>query len=578
MQGYPQDWIYIERKVRGDLEGETREGVRAPINFVGKSLAEIFKKDIMDVNARKIAMIRPIIGANGAGKTTQMEIQIKKHVKDIFADKLIYLFFDFKFISNTKEAFWPVFIQKFYDQIQDNQYLRRLCAELPQEKLKSTLIKKFKNAKIVDQVLNSISSDASTQALAEEFFFGGEISSKDIMDFFNGFLSLALDLDKPVVFCLDELQFLIDIDPSETLATIILEQFIRKLLEQYRNNRLYIICSCLQNPDKQEYDALKEVSKNFKSIIEGKEIILGNLTAAEKDEILDQICEKVEMPAGERKKFLSQVKGRLEFFLPRYLLKSIAENLEIMGYTCYTPSELRNLYEKEAREFVAPKLREKGFGYIEEAPKRVGGYDIDIYANSETNRVNRVSQAFGEVTIRNRRGIKEKVEKFASWLHQMKGREYRPDLGDFVFFICPSNRLTKMSKETLESNDIQSFEFDSSFIDEINKIDQEEKIEVEPPPEIMHPQPITPIADNSEVPAIKPPEEKPIVGKKPHKFELKDIPGVGPAKIKLLKQANISTIEDLITCNPRLVAGKVSGLGERSLNTWIQKAKQILHD
>ena len=114
LQGYPQDWIYIERTVLADLGASESEGIKGPINFVGKNLSEVFKKDISDVNARKLAMIRPIIGANGAGKTTQMEIQIKGYVKEIFPEKLIYLFFDFKFISNREEEFWPIFIQKLY--------------------------------------------------------------------------------------------------------------------------------------------------------------------------------------------------------------------------------------------------------------------------------------------------------------------------------------------------------------------------------------------------------------------------------------------------------------------------------
>ncbi|MHA1648561.1 MAG: helix-hairpin-helix domain-containing protein, partial [Candidatus Helarchaeota archaeon] len=471
----------------------------------------------------------------------------------------------------------PIFIQRLYEQIQDYHYLEQLCRELSKTKLKQILIRKFKNTRLVENVLYSISEDVSSQAKAEEFFYGSEISRKDISDFFNGFFNLALDLGKLVVLCLDEVQFLIDIDPTQALVKIILEQFIRKLYEQYKNKKLYIVISCLQNPDKREYDVLKGISKNFQSIVEGKEIILGNLTLSEKDAILNQVCDKINLEGAERKKFLSQVKGRLEYYLPRELLKSVAEILDMMGYTSYSPEELRTLYESEARAYVKPILLKKGFVYLEDKPKKIGGYNIDIYASAETNRYQRTPKAVGEVTIIQRKAIKEKVEKFAAWLHQMKGKEYRPDLGDYAFFICPSNRLTKSSVEILRSNNIDIIEFDSSLINEINQLDQEPALteEKELPPVPTPEEPPTQSANLSPESSLKP---KLIIGKKHIAHKLQDIPGVGAAKVKLLKQANILTIEDLINCNPCVIAGKIKGLGLKSLTKWIQRAKQIVNE
>ncbi len=574
MQGYPQEWIYIERKVLSDLQSSKIEGIKAPINFVGKGLSEVFKKDVLDVNARKIAMIRPVIGANGAGKTTQMEIQIKKYIQEIFQEKSIYLFFDFKYISNSKEEFWPIFIQRFYEQVHDNQYLQRLCSELSPMKLKSELMRKFKNGKLVEQIQDSLSNDDSIQAKAIEFFYGDEISSKDISDFFNGFLNLALDLGKLVVLCLDELQFLIDIDPTKTIVKILLEQFIRKLIEQFRNKKLYMIISCLQNPDRKEYDELKEISKNFKSIIEGKEIVLGNLTSSEKAAILDQVCEKVNMQPTEKKKFIKQVKSRLEYFLPRSLLKGIAEILDTKGYTCYSASELRILYEKEAREFIAPELKKRGFIHIADKPKNVGGYNIDIYASSGTERFKRTPHALGEATVRKRKGIKEKIEKFSSWLLQMKGKEYQPDK-DYAFFICPSNRITSSSQDLLESNQINLYEFDSSLIDEINQMEQLEVL----PDDTIEASLTPPTPIQADEPSSGLPEPPPsVIAKKSSKYKLEDIPGIGIKKADLLSKGNIHSIEDLLNCNPKIVAGQVKGLGVASLTKWIQNAKQILSD
>jgi len=90
IQGYPQDWIYIERKILYDLNSKKTEGVKGPINVVGQMLSDAIKREIIDVNSKEIATIRPIIGPNGAGKTTQMELQIKKYVNELFGDKSIY--------------------------------------------------------------------------------------------------------------------------------------------------------------------------------------------------------------------------------------------------------------------------------------------------------------------------------------------------------------------------------------------------------------------------------------------------------------------------------------------------------
>ncbi len=78
-------------------------------------------------------------------------------------------------------------------------------------------------------------------------------------------------------------------------------------------------------------------------------------------------------------------------------------------------------------------------------------------------------------------------------------------------------------------------------------------------------------------PVTKPKDKefKPIDATQPLIF-LKDIPGVGPAKIKLLNQGNIFTIKDLINCDPKKVASEVTGLGIQTLNKWINQAKELI--
>ncbi len=75
--------------------------------------------------------------------------------------------------------------------------------------------------------------------------------------------------------------------------------------------------------------------------------------------------------------------------------------------------------------------------------------------------------------------------------------------------------------------------------------------------------------------AESPESESLIKNEKSPKFKLEDIRGLGPSKIKLLNSCGIYTIEDLINCDPNIVANKVRGLGIKSLKKWIQSAKEL---
>lgn len=570
MQGYPQDWIYIERKVTGDLLQPASEGVRAPMQFVGKNLSELFKKDLMDVNTRKIAMVRPVIGPNGIGKSTQLEIQVRKYVEEVFKEKHVYLFFDFRHVSDTADEFWAVFIQKLYENIKDKKYLQTLCKLLPADKLKPKLLDYFKNTELVAQIINIISDDDTNRLSAEEYMLSSKNSSKkNILDFFFGFVKLAIDLDRIVVLCFDELQFLVTIDPSQTLVKIILEQFIRKIVEEFRTNRLYVVISCLQNPDVQEYDALKKASKSFGTIVDGKEIFLGPFSTKERNELIEQVAAQIGMSADKKIKFMSTIKGRLEYHVPRQLLLSVAEVLEKMGFTSYSPAELRNIYEKESREHVKPMLDKKGFVNVEEGPATIGGYNFDIYASFPSDRAKRVPKAFGEITITKRTAMKAKIEKYMGWLSTLKGNEYKPGAGDYVFFVCPSNRLTEGCQELLASNDVEAIEFDSSVFQELDKIevsDDEAALEGEG-------ETASEGEAGGEGGVIAEDKERGV-----KQANLDDIPGIGPVKLKLLHAAGITSVDDLIACSTAATAKRVKGLGEASLNKWKQAAKQLLEN
>jgi len=543
--------------------------VKASQNFVGKSIIDIFREDLINVYNQKVSKIRPVVGANGAGKTTLLKFRVKAYLDELAPNSNILLFFDFKAITDDINKFWSVFVQHLLDQLvnEKKNVINELINKIDKTKVRYELLKLFKNKTLVDHLLKLASYDTKEHEIAHEYFYSEELDSKTIGDFFYGLVKFALQLDYTVVITFDEIQFLNEIDPSNVLLKLFSEKFIRYLMEQFSNEKLYILISCLENPDLQEWTKLKNGSKNFESIVRGKEIFLGNLTSKERDEIIQQVADKIGFEKKEEKMFISKIKSSIFFYLPRDLLKAVANVIDSMGYVGYTEYDLRQIYEEEARNYMKDKLKNAGFTFIENDVKSIGGYKIDIFASGPTKRSEYVKKAFGEASTMHKAGMKQKIEKFADWLLRMKGREYNPDKDDYAFFVCPLDRITKGSKDVLESNNIELIDFSSLNVEQILEqgLKMDKKIEKNPEEEI-----------HKEI-EIEEPKQETVIIIKDEKYKLTDIPGIGPAKEKLLNSAGIHTVKELLNCNAKMVAKEFSGLGEVSLNKWRQAAKQILN-
>ena len=560
-QGLPQKWIYIERRVLNPLSSDNNEGVKANIKYLNKTLSSIFHQDLLNVKNTGLAKIRTVIGPNGVGKTTQLKFQVKDYLKEIEPDFSIYFFFDFKQMANTIEEFWTIFGERLFEQINKRGYLSKILEDLDSLERRSLMIKSFKNKDLVDNLIKLSSSDRYKKLEAEEYFYSGQLKTKDISNFFFGLLRLAFEHNYTVVILFDEVQYLDEIDPSNVLVKMFAEQFIRLLFEQYSNNKLYLVVSCLQNPQKNEWNILKSRSKSFQSIVEGKEIILGNLTLNEREEIVNQVSSKIGFQKNDRSVFLSKVKSSLDYYLPRYLLQCIANILDMMEYTAYTDFEVRKLYEKDARNYISPKLKERGFKFIEPDVKKIGGYNVDIFATAPTSRAKYRKQAFGEVTMIKRAGMVDKIEKFANWLNRMKNVEYKPEKGDLAFFICPPNRITENSKMILKDNNILLYEYSSKNIEELVKVSKPQLIPEKEPLEV-----------NKE---IKPKKE--IILIKDPKYSLEDIKGIGATTAEKLRKAGINTVKELINCNSKTTASEIDRVGKPSIDKWKQIAKQLIY-
>ncbi len=494
---------------------------------------------------------------------------MREVVEEIASGANIILYFDFKFVTDNLEEFWPIFIQNFLSQLtnEEKPLLSEILNTIDSTTREDVLFKTLKNPDLVKNVLKLISSSSSERRAAFRYFYDMKLDTKTIGDFFYGVIDLALELDYLVVIIFDEIQFLDEIDPSKRLLKLFAEKFVRYLMERFSNKRLCIAVSCLENPDEKEWTKLKSHSKNFESIVKDKEILLGNLSIEEKNEIIEQVADKIGFDQKNRKIFFTKIKESLLYFLPRDLLKQIANTLDSMDFIGYTLHEIRTIYEDSAREFMKDKLRKKGFKHLNSEAKEIGGYNIDIYATGSTNRSGYVPKAFGEATIINRAGMKQKAEKFSNWLYRMRGREYNPEKGDFAFFICPSNTITEQTNKVLKDNEIELFYFNSPIVEQVQRLREKEEskdIEIE--------------EEATEITEIKEKKGEEVIFVKEDKYQLEDIPGIGPVFADKLRSSKIVTIKDLLYCNVKIKSKEIDGIGVGRLNKWKQNARQILED
>lgn len=520
--------------------------------------------------SQKITKIRPVIGANGAGKTTLLKFKIQEAVMEIAPDSNIYLFFDFKQVTENIGQFWLIFMQKLISQIIEGEkpILQDILNRMDSSTREIDLIRILKNPELANNTLKLISSSSSERRSALTYFYNAQLDTKTVSDFFYGIINLFLQTDYFVAIAFDELQFLDEVDTSKRLVKLFAEKFIRYLMEQFSNERLYIAISCLENPTENEWTKLKNHSKNFESIVRDKEIYLGNLKTEEKNEIIQQVADKIGFDKNNSKIFFTKMKESLFYYVPRDLLKQIANILDTMDFVGYTKYEIRTIYEDNAREFMKDKLRKKGFKHLHPEVKKIGGYNIDVYATGSTHRSGYIPKAFGEATITNRTRMKQKVEKFSDWLYRMRGREYNPEKGDFAFFICPPNTITEQTDTVLKDNNIELFYFSSPIVEQIQH--QIEKVEIEVEVEIPELPGVIEAKTKEQI------EE--VIFIKEDKYKLEDIPGIGPKFAEKLRKAQILSVKDLLNCNVKMKAKEITGIGEARLNNWKQNARQILSD
>lgn len=66
----------------------------------------------------------------------------------------------------------------------------------------------------------------------------------------------------------------------------------------------------------------------------------------------------------------------------------------MIDYTTYAQYEIRKIYESNPMDYITSKLKELGFSYVEPEPKKIGSFNIDIYAIALTSQAIYVTKSF----------------------------------------------------------------------------------------------------------------------------------------------------------------------------------------
>ena len=122
----------------------------------------------------------------------------------------------------------------------------------------------------------------------------------------------------------------------------------------------------------------------------------------------------------------------------------------------------------------------------------------------------------------------------------MKNVEYQPNKGDYAFFICPPNRITVKSKQILEDNTIDLYEFASKNIEELIGMSESKPVKEK--------KPVIDVISEEET-------EDVIILKEP-RYKLEDIKGIAKTRVDQLREI---------------------GVGKTSIDKWKQTAKQLIY-
>ncbi len=488
--------------------------------------------------------VRVLLGDNGTGKTTHLDFF--KNILDTYYQGLNFFFeIDLRHVAEkTEEGLWLAIFNQIYASLSKREDILKIIEDYDIRNLR----KIFKNSTIAKNVRNF------RQDTSEEYFYGEDFQRiSNIQAFFNGIIDILMENKILTIIAIDEVQ---QIEKwGAPVFQAFLESFVSSTYDRYmrssKDARLFFILSfLLKSPMSRDskYTFLERYSPGFVSRMKGKEIIFCNFTEKEHNDALKLCAEITNLTPEETKKFETETKSRLTYWIernnPREFGKYIKKVYRKLGLLDLTPSEKRQIYEKEGREFIKPKLIDNGFTFIAEEPTPIEGYNLDVYAETRHRTIIRKC-ALGEIKTTQRKSLKGEVEKFSGWLNNIKETTVYNHPDNYYFFISPYDP-TDSTKQILEHYSIDWIKFQPpELIFEEGEISEEGE-EIEEVNEI------------TELSSL-------------------NIPGLGKARLGHLKNKGIITIANLKEASLGVLAEGIRGISKKMLLEWKSECERLIN-
>lgn len=492
-----------------------------------------------------------MLGDNGTGKTTHFDYF--KSILNTYYQGLSFFFeIDLRHIAEKSEAgLWLAIFNQIYEAISQRNDIIELINTYDTRNLR----RKFKSSSIAKNIKN-FGQDSS-----EDYFYGNKFQNiSNIQAFFNGIIDILMENKVLTIIAIDEVQ---QIEKwGDPVFQAFLESFVSSTYDRYMRSqadaRLFFILSfLLKSPSsrEQKYAFLERYSPGFVSRMKGKEILFCDFTEKEHNDALILISEITNLSSQERVNFETETKSKLIYWMtrnnPREFGKYIKKVYKKLDFLKLTSSEKREIYEKEGREYIKPKLLEEGFTFVDEKPVEIEGYNFDVYAEARHRTIIRKC-AFGEIKTTQRRSLKSEVEKFSRWLGDIIKTSLYSHSDNYYFFISPFEP-TKSIEEILSQYSIDWIKFKPPEL----IFEEEEEIEEK----------------GEKVPEKKKKKELSI----DTPLKLIKISGLGEARLKHLEKEGIITIVDLKEANLSVLAESIKGISKKMLLNWKSDCEKLIN-
>ena len=552
-------WFFLDREIIGDLDQYDKLMENNPEKVYGvyaneektQRISDIFKNDLQSLIRSNRPQIRVLLGDNGTGKSTHFEY-IKQILESYYQNINFFFEIDLRHIAEkTENGLWLAIFNQIFESLSKREDIVELLKNYDIRELR----KIFMNSSIAKNVKN-FGQDSS-----EEYFYGEDFQKiSNVQSFFNGIIDILMENKILTIMAIDEVQ---QIEKwGDPVFQAFLESFISSTYDRYMksdsDSRLFFILSFLvKKPETRrvKYEFLNKQSPGFVSRMKGREIVFNDFTENEHKNSLKLIAEITNLSPQECSKFEVETKSKLTYWLtrnnPREFGKYIKKVFKKLDFLKLNASEKREIYEKEAREYIKPALLEKGFTYIPEKPENVGGYDFDVYADFKHRTIIKKC-AFGEIKTTQRKKLKGEVEEFSRWLSDIKRTSVFNHSDNYYFFISPFNP-TKPTQQILEQYSIEWIKFE--------------------PPELIFEEEEEIIEEGEKRPKEK--KKKAFTTETPLR-SLK-IPQLGQARLRSLEAENIITIEDLKEANLGILAKKIRGISKKMLLNWKADCEKLIN-